>query len=53
MLMYNLIEYSDNYPDSSGSLYYFKRDESPINDARNLLNVALTIQHLLNIKQVF
>ena len=28
MLMYNLIEYSDNYADSFGSLYQFKRDES-------------------------
>ena len=27
MLMYNLIEYSDNYADFSGSLYQFKRDE--------------------------
>ena len=25
--MYNLIEYSDNYSDSSGSLWDFKRDE--------------------------
>ena len=25
--MYNLIEYSDNYSDKSGSLWYFKRDE--------------------------
>ena len=33
MLMYNLIEYSDNNADSCGSLYQFKRDESPINDA--------------------
>ena len=41
MLMYNLIEYSDNYADSSGSLYQFKRDESPMNDAGNLVNVAL------------
>ena len=39
--MYNLFEYSDNYADSSESLYQFKRDESPINDAGNLLNVAL------------
>ena len=38
--MYNLIEYSDNYADSSGSLYQFKRDESPMN-GRNPLNVAL------------
>ena len=41
MPMYNLIEYSDNYVDSSGSLYQFKRDESLMNDARNHLNVAL------------
>ena len=27
MLIYNLIEYSDNYSDSSGSLWGFKRDE--------------------------
>ena len=33
MPMYNLIEYSDNYADSSGSQYQFKRDESPMNDA--------------------
>ena len=41
MPMYNLIEYSDNYADSSGSLYRFKRDESPMNDAGNPNNVAL------------
>ena len=27
MPIYNLLEYSDNYKDSSGSLYQFKRDE--------------------------
>ena len=41
MSIHNLIEYSDNYADSSGSLYQFKRDEPPINDAGNTLNVAL------------
>ena len=41
MPMYNLIEYSDNYPDSSKSLYQFKRDESSINDDESPLNVAL------------
>ena len=41
MPMYNLIEYFDNYADSSGSLYQFKRDESPMNDAENPLNAAL------------
>ena len=30
MPMYNLLEYSDNYADSSGSLWQFKRDESPM-----------------------
>ena len=42
MPMYNLLEYSDNYADSSVSLYEFKRDESPVNDNWNLINVALT-----------
>ena len=31
MPLYNLIKYSDNYADSSGSLYQFKRDESSTN----------------------
>ena len=29
MPMYNLLEYSDNYQDSTGSPYQFKRDEPP------------------------
>ena len=33
MLMYNLIEYSDNYQDSSATLYQYKRDEPPEDDA--------------------
>ena len=41
MPMHNLIEYSDNYADSFGSLYQFERDESPMNDNNNSLNVAL------------
>ena len=41
MPMYNLIEYSDNYADFSGSLYQFKRDESPMNDNNNPLNIIL------------
>ena len=31
--MYNLIEYSDNYQDSSAALYQYKRDEPPEDDA--------------------
>ena len=33
MPMYNLINYSDNYSDTSGSLWQFKRDEVPANNA--------------------
>ena len=33
MPMYNLIEYSDNYQDSSATLYQYKRDEPPEVDA--------------------
>ena len=36
MPMYNLIEYSDNYQDSSAMLYQYKRDEPPANIANNL-----------------
>ena len=33
MPIYNLIEYSDNYQDSSATLYQYKRDEPPEADA--------------------
>ena len=33
MPMYNLIEYSDNYQDSSATLHQYKRDEPPEADA--------------------
>ena len=33
MPMYNLIEYSDTYQDSSAKLYQYKRDEPPEDDA--------------------
>ena len=33
MPIYNLLEYSDNYQNSTGSLYQFKRDESPDDNA--------------------
>ena len=38
MSMYNLIEYSDNYSDTSGSLWQFKRDEVPVNNADLTIN---------------
>ena len=33
MAMYNLIEYNDNYSNTSGSLRQFKRNEVPDNNA--------------------
>ena len=39
MPVYNLIEYSDNYSDTSGSLWHFKRDEQNM-DNENPANVT-------------
>ena len=39
MPMYNLIEYSDNYQDSSATLYQYKRDELPEANAIDDLTV--------------
>ena len=38
MPMYNLIEYSDNYSDTSGSLWQFKRVEVPADNADLAIN---------------
>ena len=40
MLMYNLMECSDNYSDTSRSLWQFKRDQSPVNNDGNPLDVS-------------
>ena len=40
MPMYNLLEYSDNYQNSTGSLYQFKRDEPPDNNANVASNTT-------------
>ena len=40
MPLYNLIEYSDNYSDTSGSLWQFKKHESPVTDVGNPDNVS-------------
>ena len=40
MPMYNLIKYSDNYQDSSATLYQYKRDEPP---EANVINDLTTI----------
>ena len=55
MPMYNLIEYSDNYQDSSATLYQYKRDEPPEDDpiadltADNLSSFKYKINLLGNI----
>ena len=40
MPMYNLLEYSDNYQNSAGSLYQFKRGEPPDNNAEVVHNTT-------------
>ena len=45
--MYNLIEYSDNYSDTSGSLWQFKRDEIIGN-----INLENKVLHLLSTNQI-
>ena len=55
MPMYNLIEYSDNYQDSSATLYQYKRDELPEDNAvANLTNSSLKykIKLLGNVTEV-
>ena len=48
MPMYNLIEYSDNYSDTSGSLWQFKRDEQPIDN--NGASINLTAENSSSFK---
>ena len=40
MPMYNLIEYSDNDSDTSGSLWRFKRDEQPVNNNGTFIDIT-------------
>ena len=53
MSMYNLIEHSDNYSHTSGSLWQFKRDEIEENVNLTLhANHIPSIHHHLSINQV-
>ena len=54
MPMYNLIEYSDNYQDSSATLYQYKRDEPPEDDltADNSSSFKYKIKLLGNLTEV-
>ena len=53
MAMYNLIEYSDNYSDTSGSLWQFKRDESPATNTVNPEDVSTAISSSFKYKSSF
>ena len=58
MPMYNLIEYSDNYQDSSATLYQYKLDEPPEDDAaadltaNNSDSLKYKIKLLVNVTEV-
>ena len=43
--MYNLIEYSDNYSDTSGNVWQFKRDEVPANNADLTINNSQSFKY--------
>ena len=50
MPMYNLIEYSDNYQDSSATLYQYKRDELPDDIANDLtVNSSSSFKYKANL----
>ena len=49
MPMYNLIEYSDNYQDSSATLYQYKRDEPPDNNADLTANNSSSFKYKVNL----
>ena len=48
MPMYNLIEYSDNYSGTSESLWQFKKDKVPANNA----DLTVYNSHAFNTKQL-
>ena len=51
MPMYNLIEYSDNYQDSSATLYQYKRDEPPEANAINdlMTNTSSSFKYIVEL----
>ena len=51
MNMYNLIDYSDNYSDTSGSLWQFKRDEKEENVDLLVVIIFQIICHHIDINQ--
>ena len=53
MPMHNLNEYSDNYSHTSGSLWQFKRNKSPVNNDENPDNVSTANSTSLKYKSSF
>ena len=49
MTMHNLIVYSDNYSDASGSLLQFKRDEVPANDVDLTIDNSQSFKYKANL----
>ena len=49
MRMYQLLEYSDNYSDSSGSLYQFKRDEPHPNNGNVSVDTSSSFKYKSNL----
>ena len=49
MPMYNLIEYSDSYQDSSSTLYQYKRDEPPDNNVDLTANNSASFKYKVNL----
>ena len=47
--MYNLIEYSDNYQDSSATLYQYKRDEPPDNKVNLEADNSTSFKYKVNL----
>ena len=56
MPMYNFIEYSNNYSDTSGSLWQLKKDEFSMKNAENPISVSinnsLSFKHKASILEI-
>ena len=49
MPMYNLIEYSDNYQESSATLCQYKRDEPPNNNVNFMADNSTSFKYKVNL----
>ena len=49
MPIYNLIEYSDNYQDSSATLFQYKRDKPPDNNVNLTADNSTSFKYKVNL----